>query len=237
MQQYLIITLITGIAGLVQGITGFGSGIVMMMVLPMYYAVIQAAGISNAISVFLNGMMAIRYRKHINIKKAIQPSILFLCASTISTYFATYVNQDLIKKEFGLFLIILAFYFIFFNKSKRSLNLIGSICCVVISGICNGLFGIGGPLMVVYFLNQIHDTEEYLGTIQTFFFIDNLIITIFRFMNGILTFNLIPIVLFGMVGVGLGLILANKVIDKVDDQVIRKITYIMLGVSGVLNLF
>ena len=236
MEQYLIITVITLIAGLIQGITGFGSAIVMMMVLPIYYAVIQAAGISNAINVFLNGMMAYRYRKYVNLKKAIQPSVLFLIASTISTYFSKYVNQDLIKKEFGVFLIILSLYFIFFSKKKKTLGVVGSLSCIIVSGICNGLFGIGGPLMVVYFLNQIHDTEEYLGTIQSFFFVNNIFITGFRFMNGILTFNLIPIILFGMIGVGLGLIIANKIVDKVDDKMIRKITYIMLGISGIINL-
>ena len=235
--QYLIITLVTSLAGFIQGITGFGSGIVMMMVLPVYYAVIQAAGISNAISIFLNGMMAYRYKDKINFKKVVFPSILFLICSTCSTYLGMNIDQVLVKKIFGIFLVVLSIYFIYFSKNQRKeLSTFVSLSCIVISGICNGLFGIGGPLMVVYFLNQMDDMNEYLGTMQAFFLINNTIITGVRFYSGILTFEHFPIILVGVIGILIGLKFANKILDKVDGNFIKKVTYFTLGISGVLNI-
>lgn len=43
------------IAGIVQGVTGFGAGIVMLMFLPLQYSVIQSAGVSSAICMILCG--------------------------------------------------------------------------------------------------------------------------------------------------------------------------------------
>ena len=217
MSQMIIVAFIALLGGLVQGVTGFGAGIVMMMVLPTYFAIPQAAGISGTIGILICGMMACRYRKYVNIKKTIMPSVLYLIASSLSVYFAMYVNQNLMKKVFGVFLIILALYFIFFSsKDKKPLNIIASFGCIIISGICDGLFGIGGPLMVLYFLNQTHQTEEYLGTIQTFFLVNSIYMTIFRFVNGIIDMSHILPILCGMVGIATGLTMANRIVDKID---------------------
>ena len=108
MNPMIIVACIAFLGGIVQGVTGFGAGIVMMMVLPVFFLIPQAAGISTTIGLMLNSLMAYRYRKSINLKKAIIPSTLFLVVSSCSAYFAMYVNQVLIKKIFGAFLIALS---------------------------------------------------------------------------------------------------------------------------------
>ena len=235
--QYLIISIINLIAGFVQGISGFGSSIVVMMVLPTYYTVLQAAGISNAINIFLNGMMAYRYKDYISMKKVLSPALLFLISSTLITYVAMDINEELIKKIFGVFLVILSIYFMFFSKNtKKELSPIASYLCIIVAGICNGMFGIGGPLMVIYLLSQIDDMKEYLGTMQAFFCLINICVTSFRFASGILTFDHMGAILIGIPSVAIGLFLANKIVDKVDGDFIKKAIYIVLGLSGLLNI-
>lgn len=235
--EILVVSLITLIAGFVQGITGFGSSIIVMMVLPTYYTVLQAAGISNAVNIFLNGMMAFRYRKYISIKKVLSPSLLFLLSTTLITYVAMDINEELIKKIFGVFLVILAIYFIFFSKNnKKELSPLVSYLCIIAAGICNGMFGIGGPLMVIYLLSQIDDMKEYLGTMQAFFFLINIVVTSFRFANGILTVEHLGGILTGIPSVAIGLFLANRIVDKVDGEFIKKAIYVVLGISGILNI-
>lgn len=237
--EMITILLITIIAGIIQGVTGFGSGIIMMMVLPMLFALPQSAGISSAIGIFLNLSMVYAYRKYINIKKIVLPAILYIVVCSIAIYFSTMVNQVIMKKVFGIFLVVLAIYYLFIQKEgkKKKLTLAISICCIVISAICDGLFGIGGPLMVLYFLAQTHNTHEYLGTIQTFFFINCSYNTCFRIANGILKVEHLAIIGVGVIGIILGGLIGNKIVDKLDGVWIRKLTYLMIGVSGLINLF
>lgn len=238
MNPMIIVACIAFLGGIVQGVTGFGAGIVMMMVLPVFFLIPQAAGISSTIGLMLCSLMAYRYRKSVNIKKAIFPSALFLIVSSFSAYFSMYVNQVFIKKIFGAFLIALSIYFIFFsNKEKKPLNLVASLFCIVCSGISDGLFGIGGPLMVLYFLNQTDGTEEYLGTIQTFFLVNSIYMAIFRFVNGIIDSNHLLPIACGMLGIALGQVVASKIVSKIDGQMLRKVTYVTIGVSGIINLF
>lgn len=132
--QILFIALL---AGIVQGITGFGAGIVMMMVLPLQFAVAQSAGISSSICLVLSGVMAYQYRKHINLKKIVAPAVLYIACSSASIMFAARVDQDVMRMILGAFLTILAIYFLFFSKNNFAPKGIVSVLCIVISGICD----------------------------------------------------------------------------------------------------
>ena len=63
---YIFLPALAG--GIIQGVTGFGAGVVMMMFLPLQYSVVQSAGISSAICMILCAAMVYRYRKTINFK-------------------------------------------------------------------------------------------------------------------------------------------------------------------------
>ena len=235
----LYIALVAICAGVVQGVTGFGAGIVMMMVLPSIIGSIpSSAGISTAICTILSLQMAYTYRKHIDFKKIIYPAILFITIGTTAMYFSTMVNQALMKKVFGAFLIILSIYYLFFNKNRerKKLSLTVSIFCIVISALCDGLFGVGGPLMVLYFLSTTHNTHQYLGTIQTFFFMTCIYNTCFRIFRGILLPEHLVFVAIGMACIVVGGFIGNKIVTKLDGALIKKLTYVVIGLAGIINI-
>lgn len=234
----LLIVLITFLAGIVQGVTGFGAGIVMMMILPTFFSLPQSAGISTAIGLFLNLSMVITYRKHIKFKAIIIPSLSFIFITSAAILFSTHVDQVLMKKLLGVLFVCLSIYYIFFNKqTNRKLSLPVSVLFIVISGVCSGLFGIGGPLMVLYYLSQINKQEEYLGTIQTFFLINSIYNTGLRIFTGILLPEHIFLIMMGIVSIVAGGIVARKIVNKLDGALLRKITYVMIGIAGLLNIF
>lgn len=222
--------------GLIQGVTGFGAGVIMMMFLPFEFSIIQSAGLSCAISIILSSIMVYRYRKNVNIRKIIIPAVLYLTISSISIIFAKFINQNVMKMILGIFLIVLAIYFLFFNNKTIEPKGMLSITCIIISGMCDGLFGIGGPLMVIYFLTKTSSKEEYLGTIQCFFLVNTVYTTIFRIVNSIITISLLPVIAFGMIGIILGVIVANRIIDKLDGELLKNLTYILIALCGISNV-
>lgn len=224
------------VAGIIQGVTGFGAGVVMMMFLPLQFSVVQSAGVSSAICMILCAAMVYRYRHTINFKKIIGPAVLYLFVSSVSILFAKMIDQNIMKIILGIFLIVLSLYFLFFSKNDIEPKGIVALLCIIISGACDGLFGIGGPLMVIYFLSKTKGKEEYLGTIQCFFLINVVYSTAFRVINGILTVDLFGGIGLGMVGILLGLLIANKIVDKLDANLIRKLTYVVIGLCGLSNV-
>ena len=235
---YVSILGATLLAGLIQGVTGFGGGIITMMIFPYFFSIALGAGITGSLGIALCGSMAIRYRKELNAKMAVLPAILYNVVSSIVISYSVSLDQVLVKKVFGVFLVMLAIYYLFISKNvqNRKLSLGVSIVCIMISASCDALFGIGGPLMVLYFMSMTSSTYEYLGTMQLFFWVNSTYNTIFRFCKGILLPEHIVYIAVGMVGILVGGAIAGKIVDRLDVATMRKLIYIMIGISGVINL-
>lgn len=228
--------LIGFIAGLLQGMVGFGAGIILMIYLPTLYAVTGSAAITGAISVVLSGFMTFQYRHFIQMKKVLIPTILYMIICTLTIMISSYINAFYLKKALGVFLVILAGYYLLLSKEKQEINKGFACFCIVLSAICDGFFGIGGPLMVVYFMAKTKDQKEYLGCIQMFFLINCIYNTGLRIYRGLLVMNYLPIILLGATGILLGCFVAKKLLRFIDENKIRKLVYFVIGISGILNI-
>lgn len=236
MTTYLLICLFALAAGLVHGLAGFGNGIVLMIALPYLFPVVQASSVTQAICLIMMLSMVVRYRAHARFDLAVKPAALFIACSCVSLLFAKSVDQQVMKLVLGVFLALLGAYFLFFQKEgKPVLSLPARLFCIAFSGACDGLFGIGGPLMVVYFLSMTDSTEEYLGTAQVFFSLCVCFTLAFRISQGVLDPSLAPaIVAGGLLAIG-GVHAAGRAVSKLDPATIRTFTYVVIGLAGLYN--
>lgn len=226
------------LGGLVQGVTGFGSGIVMMLVLPFLLSIPQSAAVSSLSAIPLAGSMVWRYRKSVSPRKVLLPAIPYLICSGSAIFLSTLVDQDLLKRVFGGFLVALAVYnFATMGRTGTGrLSLPVKVVCVVVSGLCDGLFGIGGPLMVMYFLSETDSHAEYLGSTQLFFFCNLVANSVLRAARGILTVDLLPMAALGVACLLVGLAVANRVLLRLNRAFVLRLTYAVIALCGVTNL-
>ncbi|MFV0395700.1 MAG: sulfite exporter TauE/SafE family protein [Coprobacillaceae bacterium] len=237
MSLVIFIMLPAIVAGIVHGVTGFGAGIIIMMFLPNLLPVTQSAGVSTIICMLLVLSMVIKYRKHVNFKLILPPFCLYIITVSITILLSESINPTILKLILGLFLIALSFYFLLISTDEKpQLNRLTSFLCVFISSICDGLFGIGGPLMVMYYLAKTDDRNEYLGNIQGFFMLNMFYSTALRISQGIISTNHIQYILVGTVSILVGLIIANKIIDHINPITLKKSTYFLIGFSGLINI-
>lgn len=233
----ITIGLASVLGGFVMGVTGFGSGIVAMSVLPYFFVVTQAAAISNFMSLSLNIALVFHYRKAVRWRMLPMPSLFFLAGVTLSILYAVGMDMLLLKLLLGVFLIFMAVYNMLFSaKVSLKANLLTMIICSFISGICDGLFAIGGPLMVLYFLAIPHTREEYYGTIQALFMVAGVYGLLMRIHSGIFTMELLPYASLSVVGAIVGVTLGNRFVNSIDDKRMKEITYGLICVSGVMTV-
>lgn len=226
------------LGGMVQGITGFGGGIVMMMVFPMLFPLTQAAGINAAILVFLNSTMVFVYRKHIDLKMVLPVFLFSIVVSSATIQIAAGASSLIIKKLFGGFLVLLSIYYLFIKKDSRPapMNLAVSLLFLTVSAVCDGLFGVCGPMLVVYFLARCEERYDYLANLTTSFLLLGGYNTCFRIYTGILQAEHLLYILCGAAAIITGGLIAKKIADKLNAELLTKAIYIMIAVSGVSNL-
>lgn len=236
MEKLMIVSAAALAAGFIQSVTGFGGALVMMMVLPYFVAMKTATALGGLICVPMCIAVALRYRREVQVRQAVFPTAVYLVSSAVFIRIAASINLDSLKAAFGILLVALAAYFQFFSGK---LNLKGDLktafVCAALSGLTGGLFGVGGPVLVLYYLAVTKDKKSYLGTINFVFAITESYSAVVRSINGLITGNLLPLILAGFCAVLLGSFLGARVVDRLDGERMKRFIYLLLAVSGAIT--
>lgn len=237
MITYIVIIVAAMVAGVIQTVTGFGAAVFLMLFMPYFFDMVAAPAITSAITVGLSATLAWKFRRHIQMQYCLFPTMVYLFFSITTISLAKRLNLEHLSFAFGVFLIVLSIYFfVFSEKITMQANRKTAALCAMISGTTSGFFGIGGPLMAIYFISAIKEKEAYIGTIQFLFAFTNTINLFTRIANGIFTIDLLPATILGFLGITLGKTVGLRILDKIDPGKIKKLVYAFVGISGVLTL-
>lgn len=234
---YVIVALAALTAGAVQTVTGFGAAVVMMLVLPRIFGVVTAPAVSTSICVALSGALAWKFRRKTDFKLIALPIVVFGVCGIVIINLIKSLDLHIVGILFGVFLLALSIYNLAF-AAKASLRPTKPVILVssAVSGTFSGLFSIGGPLMALCFLPCSSDHEQYIGNMQTLFVVTNIINIIARISNGLYTADLLPCTLVGMVFILIGKEFGIRFAKKLNIEVLKKVIYVFVGISGAITL-
>ena len=229
----ILLLLTSFFSAFIQSTTGFGYAIMFMAITPYFLDYNVASVLSLETSPVGNVANVVKRFKRVNWKQVIIP-MLFATASTyIAIELTKNVELSTMRRVLGCLLFFLAIWFVFFSKKvKIKPTMLNCAIAGLVSGTGAGLFSISGPPMVVYYLSALKDKEEYMATIQTYFFFNNLTTIAMRLITG--TFPSFSILMFAATVVGLlgGVSLGNKVYSKLNGEVMKKYVYGFMALSG-----
>ena len=100
----------------------------------------------------------------------------------------------------------------------------------------NGLFAMGGPPMVIYFMMSSKDMKEYLATIQVYFALSNIYTTAVKASAGYVTKEVLIFYVVAALSALLGVWLGKKVFNKCKPNILKKAVYGFMAISGVINV-
>ena len=226
-------------AGFVQRVSGFGLGIFVMMFLPHFMpSHTAAATISTLFSCVTSTFNAVCYRKNVAYKTVLPMVCALLLAIPVAVYFSAIVSGQIFKVLLGVILIVLSFYFIFFNQHIHiKPTVLNGILTGTISGTLNGLFSTGGPPAVLYLSSATADNITYFATIQFYFCLSNLYSMAMRIANGMINAEILIFAAIGIVGCMTGDLIGRRVFDRLDSNKLKRIIYIGMILSGILMFF
>ena len=235
--SYLIIALAAVLAGFIQAVTGFGSPMVMMMVIPYFYDMVTAPALANSISIWLAATLLWKFRNKIEWSSCLYPTGVFLAFNMLAIQMVRKIDLQSLSLAFGVFLVILALYFFLFSQKKPfRANWVTATLCGVVSGLTSGFFGVGGPLMAIYFVSATKSKETYVANIQFLFTLTTAMSMFSRIVNGIYTFDLLPMTAIGVACILFGKYFGLRVLDKLNPGKLQKLVYILVGVSGAVTV-
>lgn len=226
------------LASFTQRVTGFGSGILIMTVLPhLFPSLGEATALSGLLSAFTSCLPAISMRKSVPWRKLLPILLTFLVVSYFAVEVLSGVNASLFKRVLGGVLIALSLYFFIFNSKIHVKPTAGlQMGLGTVSGVMGGLFAMQGPPAVVYFMAASDSREEYMAMTQWYFFAGNVMLSLFRLKEGFITAEVGQAFLVGLPAVFLGISLGAKVYKHIKVDTLRRIIYAFLAVAGLVAI-
>ena len=137
----------------------------------------------------------------------------------------------------GIALFALSLYFFFFSdKIKIKPTWYAGLIAGLLSGILGGMFSIGGPPVVIYFLQSEKDTDHYMATISSYFIFSGAVAITIKALAGFVTANVWAGLVIGITAILIGSFTGKKTRDKTNPKIIKKAIYGFMALSGILNV-
>ena len=234
--DYLWVFLTAVSGGFLQSIIGFGMGVIAMALFSIFFDYMPYAAAVSMLITLAGGIWMMRggrWRKA-NIKKMLPVIIVYFTIMPIFNYLSTKLPKNIFGIALAAVLIALALTNIFFEgKVRLKANLASAIGIGVLAGILGGMFNMSGSAVVFFCLAAFDNKDEYMSSIQAYYVITNIYGVVVRYLNGLLTQQVLMWGAAGIVGMIVGMALGGIVYGKLSFPTLRKWVYAFIGVSGI----
>lgn len=222
--ELLMVVLIAFFAGLVMGISGFGSSLIAIPLLVYFYPYHEVVIMMMTFNIFLNVLLlfendgfSFKYLKDIWV------IVLFGSIFTfVGIELLTNLDENIVE-GFAAFLILFAVFCRLFKcKQKLKGNFLTQAITGVFSGIGNGAASIDGPPLLLYLTATQASKIRFKNTLASYFLVLGIIGVMVLFFNGEydsrILINTFHVGIFMMLGIITGITISKRISDNAFDK-------------------
>jgi uncharacterized protein len=232
-----LLILISLLASFIQGCTGFGYSILSMALLPLILPYKLAVTATATSSFGMALYFTVKLRKHVHMKLLLWPLISATVTGLAGVFLLTNTSETWMRHILGLVLFGLSLYFIFFSsKIHISQSPANGLIAGSVSGLFNGLFNLGGPPMVVYFISATDDKMQYHATMQYYFAINGVIILLSHAVIGDFNIQVVQCSAVLLAGIAVGSVAGFALFRQIPVTVMRRLVYGVMMILGIYLL-
>ena len=236
MEIYIILCIIALFAGFIQGLSGFGSGLLALPFLILFLGVKTAIPLVALYGVALTLLLIVQLRQFWDWKK-----IYPLCAGSVpgvpvGVWLLNVLDAQIIQWIVGLVLILYALYSLLKRPAVMELSNGWAYLSGFLAGCLGGSISASGPPVIVYTSFQPWSMHQIKVTLQGFFIISGLLVIISQAIGGLMTESVffffvvsLPFLLFGT---WIGALLYGRI----KEESYRNIMLIILVIMGIFMI-
>lgn len=225
-------------ASVVQGISGFAFGLIVLMVFPHLFGYSDALVLANLMTLVLLIYNSFLYRRYCAWKWLPVGVSVFAVTDLLGVLVLKRVGDSPIWYTLlGVMFILMAVYMMWGqNKLHIRANQVTLAIFSGVTGLLIGAFAVGGPIMAVFFMEACQSKEEYLGTIQVLSLFGMALDMAFRIANGMVTWALVGDTMKALIFLLAGVLVATRLVRRIDALMLRRIVCLLMLVNGVVMI-
>ena len=229
---YIIITL----ASTVQGMTGFGFG---LMTVPFLSLLIYPKTVIPVVliyTVIISAAVLYHARRHVEVKR-IYPLLL---AAVIGLYPGTLLLKllpaDILRIYIGITITFFALLMLFGFRARIKNERRAYLPVGLTSGVLSGSLSIGGPPVILFFTNQATAKDTFRANLSFYFFVLNILTIPIYVINDIINLEVLKSALIFSPALILGSLAGILFSSKVNEDHFRRIALVLVALGGVSSL-
>ena len=215
-----------------QTLTGFGSALVTMSILPSLLGITTASPLVALMAITLEASLLIRYRGAMNFGAVWRLSAAAIIAIPIGLTAIRTLDEDVVLTILGGVLVAYSLYALITPRLPPLKRPGWAFGFGFVGGLLSGAYNVGGPPAVIYGNCRGWPPAEFRSNLQAFFLINDLTVVTGHALSG----NLTPVVwqnyLIALPAIGLGIFLGLKIDRRLNPATFRKIVLWLLIVMG-----
>ena len=237
-ETIIYIALLAAGASFVQRTIGFGFGIFIMTALPFLMPSYgEAVTLSGLLSLTSATVVMIKYVKFVNWRRLLPIVAAFVVFSSAAIILLDKIEGRAMRIILGVMLLIISLYFSFFKAKLQKIirpTAGWQLGVGTASGVMGGLFGMHGPPVVLYLGASEPDKDHYMGMIQTYAVITNIIMLATRACNGYVTPAVGTTYIYALAGLVIGVLAGGWAYRHIPNRIFTYIVYTYIGISGLI---
>ena len=252
MPSVLLLSLLFLVAAFAIGLTGFGFGLVAMGVLPYLMDVSDATVLVavTGLPVTIAGMLPIR--RSIDLRRLVPLLIGAAIGAPLGVLFLVRIDEGLVRIVLGAIILLAVGVSLYGSIRTRvardtqsppgpdtqfpggPLRSAGVGLIGVVGGALGGAFSVSGPPVVLYFSQALQDKRAIKASLLAFFTFVIAARLPYYAVTGMLDGRMLLTGLIVMPALVVGLVLGNRLHDRLPTATIRTTIQVLLAVSATL---
>jgi uncharacterized membrane protein YfcA len=234
--NWWLLALALACAGFVQGLSGFGFGLVSMSLMPLFMGIKQAAVISTAFSVLATVTTFARHYRDYEWRRGLVFLASVCVGLPVGVYFLERSSEKLLVRVLGGLMLAYAAREFLAGGTKQSFPRVLTVPLGLFSGLMSGAFNLGGVPSAAYAYAQQWSRGQVMAFLQVMITLSCVVRMLCYQKVGLL--GGIPWVQALLLAVPLypTIWLGHLVLQRIDARQMRQVVFIFIGVSGAYYL-
>jgi uncharacterized membrane protein YfcA len=234
---WIIAFLVILLASIIQGMTGFGSGLLtgptlaLLLEPKLVVIIIMFTGICNLLFVVYNA------RKHIYAARALPLIIPAILGVPVGAYILHRVASSITSLAIACVSIIFSVVLLMGYHMPIKREATASLAFGFTSGVLCAGVGMGGPPLILFLSNQRWPKEIFRGTIAIHFLLTGTLAIIIYVMTGIATYSRIITSISLLPPAIIGFFIGNLIFQRVSSMIFLKSSLSLILFAGLASLF
>jgi uncharacterized membrane protein YfcA len=224
-------------AGFVQGVAGFGSGIVVMALLPQLWEVDSVVPLSALFSLILNAGLAWHLRAHCQ-RSEIGGLILGgTLGIPIGVTFLAQVDSAVVTQVLGWILLLFAIWRLAGSSSpSKGLSKRWAPLAGLLSGVTAGAYNVGAPALLVYANGREWDRDTFRANLQTTFLFLGFFLVITLAIAGLMDATTLERFAYLAPAGAIGGLVGARVAKRIPQRSFTRLILILVMLMGISYL-